>query len=171
MSNTPNKLQKVKDFLYWELINRLKGQNVSVVCIMLMNEKGQVLAQTAQKNNIIGTNDTQYVFPGGKVETKFGEQPFQAVHREMKEETNLNVDIIKKLGKTRNNKYELHWYLCVPMDLSQLRVNEPGKQKELKFVDIYDSSVNWTPGNQLALDKFRKQLESFMTGTLNVKTK
>ena len=104
--------QKIKDFFRWEILGKLKGENVPVVAIMLMRADGQVLAQTAQKNNVINTNDSQYVFPGGKVEVKFGEKPYQAVHREMKEEANANVDIIEKLGKTRNNKYELHWYLC-----------------------------------------------------------
>lgn len=156
-----NKIQAIKDFFYWEVINRLKGNNVPVVAIMLMRADGQILAQTAQRNDVIGTNDTQYVFPGGKVETKFGEKPIEAVHREMKEETNLNVDVMEKLGKTRNNKYELHWYLCVPMDLSTMYVVEPKKQKELKFVDMDDKSVNWTPGNQLALDKFKAKLKKF----------
>ena len=163
--------QKIKDFFRWEILGKLKGENVPVVAIMLMRADGQVLAQTAQKNNIINTNDSQYVFPGGKVEVKFGEKPYQAVHREMKEEANANVDIIEKLGKTRNNKYELHWYLCVPMDISQIRVMEPGKQKELKWVDINDKSVNWTPGNKLALDKFKEKLLQFRREKLQEHTK
>ena len=89
------KLATVKDFLYWEVLNRLKGKNVNVVCCYLMHED-KLLAQTAQRNDFIHTNDTQYVVPGGKVD--LGEKEFQAVHREMKEETNLNVDILKKLG-------------------------------------------------------------------------
>ena len=153
-------LKKIHDFLYWEILNKLKGNNVPVVCVCLMHE-GKILAQTAQKNDILKTGDTQYVVPGGKVEVEYGEKPFQAVHREMKEETNLNVDILKKLGKDRNNKYELHWYLCVPMDISQLRIMEPGKQKELKFVDIEDKSINWTPGNKRMIDKFLPILKNY----------
>ena len=152
--------QKVHDFFYWEVLNRLKGNNVPVVAVVLMHD-GKILAQTAQKNATLGTNDTQYVVPGGKVEVSYGEKPFQAAHREMKEETNLNVDILKKLGKDRNNKYELHWYLCVPMDITQMKVMEPGKQKELKFVDPADKSVNWTPGNQRMIDKFLPVLQNY----------
>ena len=88
-------------------------------------------------------------------------KPYQAVHREMKEETNLNVDILKKLGTDRNNKYELHWYLCVPMDITQMKVMEPGKQKELKFVDPADKSINWTPGNQRMIDKFLPIIQNY----------
>lgn len=152
--------QKIHDFFYWEVLNRLKGNNVPVVCICLMYED-KILAQTAQKNATLGTGDTQYVAPGGKVEVSHGEKPYQAVHREMKEETNLNVDILKKLGRDRNNKYELHWYLCVPMDVTQLKVMEPGKQKELKWVDPADKSINWTPGNQRMIDKFLPVLQNY----------
>lgn len=152
---------KLNNFIKWEVINRLKGNNQVVVCIFLLNDKEQLLAQTAQKNTLIGTTDSQFVFPGGKVEHKFKETEAQAVHREMKEEANLNVDIVKKLGKIRNNKYELKFYLCVPMDLSQMKVMEPGKQKELKFVGIEDNTVNWTPANQKALDKFKAKTLNF----------
>ena len=148
--------QKLKDFLYWEIFNRLKGNNQDVVCAVIIN-KDTLLAQTAQKNALIDTNDTQYVAPGGKVEP--GETLNAAVHREIKEETNLNVDVIKKLGTTRNNKYKLHWFACVPTDLSLLKVVEPLKQKELKWVSLDDESVNWTPKNKEALMNFKSQIE------------
>lgn len=154
-----NNMQKIKDFLKWEVLGRLKGENVEVVCAYMMHED-KLLAQTAQRNALIGTNDTQYVVPGGKVEVKYGETQAQAVHREMREETNLNVDILRKLGTVRNNQYELHCYLCVPMDVTQMRVMEPGKQKELKWVSL-DEKVNWTPANQEAFDRFKHILRNY----------
>ena len=147
--------EKLKDFIYWEVLNRLKGNNQDVVCAVIINNN-KILAQTAQKNTLINTDDTQYVVPGGKVEP--GETLNAAVHREIKEETNLNVDVIKKLGTTRNNKYKLHWFVCTPTDLSLLKVVEPLKQKELKWIDLNDSSVNWTPKNYEALMKYKNQI-------------
>ena len=148
-------MKNLKDFFYWEVYNRLKGNNQDVVCAVIIN-KDKILAQTAQKNAVINTDDTQYVVPGGKVEP--GETLNAAVHREIKEETNLNIDIVKKLGSTRNNKYRLHWFACVPTDLSLLKVVEPLKQKELKWIDLEDSSVNWTPKNFEALSKYKSQI-------------
>lgn len=148
-------VQQLKEFFYWEVFNRLKGNNQDVVCAVIVNE-GKILAQTAQKNAVINTDDTQYVVPGGKVEP--GETLNAAVHREIKEETNLNIDIIKKLGSTRNNKYKLHWFVCTPTDLSLLKVVEPLKQKELKWINLEDSSINWTPKNFEALTKYKRQI-------------
>ena len=150
-------IQKTKDFIQWEIINRLKGNNQDVVCAVIIT-KDKILAQTAQKNTLIDTNDTQYVVPGGKVEP--GETLNAAIHREVKEETNLNIDVIKKLGATRNNKYKLHWFVCSPTDLSLLKVVEPLKQKELKWVSLNDKSVNWTPKNFEALMKYKNQIIS-----------
>lgn len=148
-------VQKIKDFCYWEVFNRIKGNNQDVVCAVIIYEN-QILAQTAQKNDLIHTDNTQYVVPGGKVEV--GETLNAAVHREIKEETNLNIDIVKKLGSTRNNKYKLHWFACAPTDLSLLKVVEPQKQKELKWVNLDDSSINWTPKNAEALSKYKQQI-------------
>lgn len=148
-------INNIKEFLYWEIVNRLKGNNQNVVCAVIINDN-KILAQTAQRNAVINTDDTQYVVPGGKVEPS--ETLNAAVHREIKEETNLNVDVIKKLGSTRNNKYKLHWYLCVPTDVSLLKVVEPLKQKELKWIDLDDNSINWTPKNFEALMKYKPQI-------------
>ena len=147
--------QKLKEFFYWEVFNRLKGNNQDVVCAVIVSQD-KILAQTAQKNTVINTNDTQYVVPGGKVEP--GETLNAAVHREIKEETNLNIDIIKKLVSIRNNKYKLHWFVCAPTDLSLLKVVEPLKQKELKWVNLNDYSINWTPKNQEALMKYKNKI-------------
>ena len=42
-----------------------------------------------------------------------------------------------------------------------MKVMEPGKQKELKFVDPADKSINWTPGNQRMIDKFLPVLQNY----------
>lgn len=152
-------LEHLKDFVYWEIFNRLKGNNQNVVCAVVVHEN-KILAQTAQRNIVIHTDDTQYVVPGGKVEPS--ETLNAAVHRELKEETNLNVDIVSKLGSVRNNKYKLHWFICVPTDISLLKVVEPQKQKELKWVSLDDKKVNWTPKNREALMKYKSKIEAFL---------
>ena len=58
----------------------------------------------------------------------------------------------------RNNKYKLHWFVCVPTDLSLLKVVEPQKQKELKWIDLEDKTVNWTPKNFEALMQYKSKI-------------
>ena len=149
----------IKNIFYWEIYNRLKGNNQDVVCAIIIHN-AKILAQTAQRNALVHTDDTQYVVPGGKVEP--GESLIAATHREIKEETNLNIDIVKKLGTVRNNKYKLHWFVCRPTDISLLQVVEPQKQKELKWVDLRDTSVNWTPKNREAMAKYTPQIEKII---------
>lgn len=158
----PNIFTKIKDFFHWEVLNRLQGNNQDVVCAVIVH-KNKILAQTAQRNALINTDDTQYVVPGGKVET--GESLNAAMHREIREETNLNIDIVQKLGCTRNNKYKLHWFICRPTDVSLLRVVEPKKQKELKWVELDDATVNWTPKNKEAMLKYKPQIAKIMQKT------
>ena len=150
---------EIKDFIRWEFWNRLQGNNQDVVCAVIIHDN-KILAQTAQRNAVINTDDTQFVVPGGKVEP--GESLNAAVHREIKEETNLNIDIIQKLGSIRNNKYKLHWFACRPTDISLLQVVEPNKQKELKWVAADDATINWTPKNKEALVKYLSQIEKIM---------
>lgn len=159
MSNFFNNL---KDFIHWEIWNRLKGNNQDVVCAVVIHDN-KILAQTAQRNAVIHTDDTQYVVPGGKVEP--GEGLNSAMHREIKEETNLNIDIVQKLGSTRNNKYKLHWFACRPTDISLLKVVEPNKQKELKWVSLDDENINWTPKNKAALMNYKNKIEKIMATT------
>jgi ADP-ribose pyrophosphatase YjhB (NUDIX family) len=151
-----NVVQNIKDFFRWEILGRLRGENKNVVCAVIMYQN-KILAQTAQRNKSIHTDDSQYVVPGGKVEPK--ETLNAAVHREIKEETNLNIDVIKKLGTSRNNQYKLHWFACTPTDVSLLKVVEPLKQKELKWVDLDDTSVNWTPKNLEAMTHFKQDIQ------------
>ena len=38
--------EKIKEFIYWEIFNRLRGNNQDVVCAVIINQD-KILAQTA----------------------------------------------------------------------------------------------------------------------------
>jgi 8-oxo-dGTP diphosphatase len=158
-----NLILTLKDFIYWEVFNRLKHNNQDVVCAVIVND-GKILAQTAQCNKLVKTDDSQYVVPGGKVEKK--ESLISAIHREIKEETNLDIDVLKKIGATRNNKYKLHWFVCLPKNVSLMQIKEPQKHKELKWVSLDDLSINWTPKNKEALLKYQNRINKIIKTTL-----
>jgi len=76
-----------------------------------------------------------YALPGGFIEG--GEKPQQALLREVKEETNLNVKIIEKIGffdeKGRDPRGNIHStaFKCVVDDTSNMRSGDDSKDVEL----------------------------------------
>ena len=76
-----------------------------------------------------------YALPGGFIET--GEKPQQALLREVKEETNLNVKIIGKIGifdeEGRDPRGIIHStaYKCLVDDTSNMRSGDDSKEVEL----------------------------------------
>ncbi|MDD4333220.1 MAG: NUDIX hydrolase [Patescibacteria group bacterium] len=66
-----------------------KIQKISVTAFILFNNKVLILKRSKQEKFL----PNYYEMPGGKVE--FGESPDMALIREIKEETNLSIEIIK----------------------------------------------------------------------------
>jgi len=65
----------------------------AVKCLLIKNNDVLLVKQ-------VKDNDDLWIFPGGKLEK--GENPNDCVHREMKEELGINVEIIEKIGEIDN---------------------------------------------------------------------
>ncbi len=76
-----------------------------------------------------------YALPGGFVEKN--EKPKQALFREVKEETNLNIKIIERIGifdtPGRDPRGNIHStaYKCIVEDISSMRSGDDSKEVEL----------------------------------------
>lgn len=68
-------------------------QAVNVVCAILVNAEGKVLACQRPAGKALAL---KWEFPGGKVEP--GEAPEQAIVRELQEELEIDVRIVKRLS-------------------------------------------------------------------------
>ncbi|NMB56758.1 NUDIX domain-containing protein [Candidatus Beckwithbacteria bacterium] len=83
----------------------------SVKALILHKGKYLFLKEEFHKNDI-------WDLPGGKIE--YGETPYNALHREVKEELNIEIEIEKSIGVwwffSKNNKHEVicHTFLCKP---------------------------------------------------------
>ncbi len=78
----------------------MQQKQITIVVGLVTNDKGEVLlAKRNQPENPQIHN--KWEFPGGGIE--FGEEPEQALLREIKEETGLKVEIVKLLPKVYSN--------------------------------------------------------------------
>lgn len=69
-----------------------KTKVIDVTCALIVNQKNQILvAQRSPHMNL----PLKWEFPGGKIED--GETPEKCVSREIKEELNIEIEIIKSL--------------------------------------------------------------------------
>ena len=128
-----------------EVLSAVKG-------LIYHNSKFLVLEQVVGHYNL-------WDLPGGKVE--YGESPFDTLHREVKEETDLDIEIIKPLGlwwfyrKSDRNQVVCNTFLCDSdsheVDLSknpakeQIRNYEWVKKKDFlsdKYEVSHDSLKN-----------------------------
>lgn len=77
--------------------------------------------------------DLEYTFPGGKVE--LGETKEQAVIREVKEETGINVKVKKILGERihPNTLIKLTYFICDYFS-GDLAISDYNEIKEAKFL-------------------------------------
>ena len=76
--------------------------------------------------------------PGGKI--KYGESPQQALHREVKEELNLNIVIKKSVGVwyffSQSNKHQVicHTFLCKP--IGKLNIDTSKNPADEHFTEL-----------------------------------
>lgn len=105
----------------------------------------------------------QYSVPGGKID--FGETPFEAALREVKEETNIDVKSLMFTGHVTNDWFpdkQKHficmYYMGIADDPSQLKVMEPTKIEGWDWYDIDNlPEPMWMHTGQL-LAGFRERL-------------
>lgn len=67
---------------------------IDVVAAILENEKNEILIAKRKKDKILGGF---WEFPGGKVEK--GETPKESLIRELKEEMNVDIEIVEYIGE------------------------------------------------------------------------
>ena len=128
------------------------GERPKVVVSGLVERDGKVLLV----KEILESKLPYWIVPGGKVE--FGESLADAVKRELKEETNLDVEVLRLLDFKEhiNLKYDYHtvvfFFLAKPLNDS-IKLSEEildakfFAKDELKSIDLVDSA-KWI------LDKF-----------------
>lgn len=132
-------MEKGKDYI---------GVGVGAV---ILNEKRQILLLLRERSPEKGC----WCIPGGKVE--FGETIEDAIKREVKEEVNVDVQIIKLIGVTNHIvlKEEVHW--VAPTFLTKVTQGreknmEPQKHKDMRWFSLNNMPSNITITTRKALE-------------------
>ena len=113
---------------------------VNTVAGLILNEEGKILC-TQRDSSKYEYISYKWEFPGGKVE--IGETDEQTLKRELNEELEIEVDIIKLFYQVEHDYADFH--LSMPVYLCKL------KSKELKL--MVHKQIKWLkPNEMLALD-------------------
>lgn len=117
------------------------NEQLAMVVGIVKNQKGEILI-ARRTDPEFPEADGHWEFIGGHIE--FGESPEAAVIREAKEESGLDVQIVRLLPKVPNNLWTkadgnrvqtiLIYYECL-MTGGSLNTKHDSKISELKFID------------------------------------
>jgi mutator protein MutT len=100
---------------------------MKVACGIMYDNSGKILMGLRSK---YGANPHYWEFPGGKCEKD--ETLEECLHREWKEELNLDIEIHKLLYTTQQDWIECYFYTGKIKDMSNLQV------KVHEYVGFYD---------------------------------
>jgi 8-oxo-dGTP diphosphatase len=132
------------------------------VCVFVVNEKNQYLV--CLRNVPLGYQT--YGLPGGKL--KKGEDIIVGAKREVKEETNLDIDNLVEIGWTNDIYPELNlhyvtlFYFTRTYNGQVINVEYPDKCLELKWIDYKKSPANlFFPLYKILKDKEKRLKELF----------
>jgi 8-oxo-dGTP diphosphatase len=119
-------------------------KSIQVVCALVQNDKGNfLLVQRSEKMPHAG----QWEFPGGKVNPN--ENPTEALIRELQEELNLHVQILKKGNAVPhqypNKSVELQPFFCTCSE-NELQLTEHSAYKWLAWSEL-PSQKNLLPAD------------------------
>ena len=104
-------------------------------------ENGEVLTMFRRKKKDDGSVKEYYVMPGGGVEE--GESLEDTVIRELKEEYNVDIEIIKYLGTDEREKTIGHMFLCKIIEgIPTLSGEELDRCTEDNYYEIRRVNVN-----------------------------
>ncbi len=103
-----------------------------------------------------------YELPGGKVEEN--EDPQTTAIRELKEELNIDVEIIRKIGQKdfseNNNVMHYTWYLAEMKENQIPRINEPEKFDRFEYINIKDLQNHQLSPNMVNFSSFTQNQKS-----------
>lgn len=126
--------------------------------VMIQNEKEEVLLGLRQGSH----GEGEWAFPGGHLE--FGETVFETAKREVKEETDLDVEeleIISIADEMRyiesDGKHYLNIGVLAKYNKGEPKIMEPNKCQDWKWFSLDDLPDKLLEGTELALKNYKAE--------------
>ena len=124
--------------------------------VMILNEKGEVLLGLRKGSH----GEGEWAFPGGHLE--FGETVFETAKREVKEETDLDVEpveIVSVADEMRYIKTDDKHYLNIGVKViyqgGEPKIMEPDKCTKWEWFDLNNLPERMLEGTQFTLENFK----------------
>ena len=124
---------------------------IDVTCAIILRD-GKILAtQRSEKMNL----PLKWEFPGGKIEQN--ETPENCLQREIREELNLEIELLKKL-ETRSFTYETFLINLIPFITNYLSGEiSLTEHKDFKWLTIEELMLlDWAPADIAVVKDFLK---------------
>jgi 8-oxo-dGTP diphosphatase len=129
----------------------MPAKQITVVVAVIKNQQNQVYIQQHTPRHANLDLNEKWELPGGKIE--FGEDPEQAIMREVKEETNYAIKVLRTLKIETNLFLEIETQvILIPYEcrlVSGDYTPEPGKVTEGKFCTLEEiRELDFLPKDQ-----------------------
>lgn len=137
-----------------------RAEFLSAVYMIIKNEKGEVLFQRRCGSklwpNFLG-------LPAGHLDKE--ENAIDALTREAKEELDINITpndiedtfVVNRINKNLKPYYDV--YFVIKNYGGIIKINEPNKCQELKWIDLEDLPEDIIGFERVALDNYRKGIK------------
>jgi 8-oxo-dGTP diphosphatase len=108
----------------------MEMNNLKIAVAGIIEKEGQVLIGKKRKTDNHFLSERWHL-PGGKVDS--GESEEEALKREMFEEANLDIEVVKLIDEVimKDHNYKVIWYLCRALNDD---LNPGDDLEEVKFV-------------------------------------
>lgn len=123
----------------------------------IVNSQNELLLQLRNKE----PEEGYWCIPGGRLE--MFETFEEAVKRETKEETGVDIEVLTELGVCNHiiGNENSHWvspsYLCKIIE-GEPKIMEPNKHRDMKWFSINNLPENITITTQNAVDNYKKYI-------------
>lgn len=138
----------------------MREEFLSAVYMLIFNDKGEVLFQRRSRTKLW---PNFLALPAGHIDK--GEDACQALVREAKEELNINITtkdiedtfVVNRINKNLKPYYDI--YFIINNYSGDIKINEPSKCRELKWLELDKLSSDVIEFEKIAIDNYRKGIK------------